>query len=71
MIVNWISPDPDPAYANFICGGCQQRINKGEPIYLAKQQGKTVKLCEECAESVEVDREVTQDMREDWLGEGW
>lgn len=69
MRVSWISPDPEPAYANFICAKCQLRVNKGEPIYLAKQNTKTVKICEECAESVEIDREVSQEDRESWLGE--
>ncbi len=69
MTVTWVSPDGAPAYANFVCACCQHRINKGETIYMAKQQSKTIKLCEECAETVEIEREVTQDMREDWLGE--
>lgn len=69
--VNWIAPDPDAAYANYICANCQLRINKGEPIYMAKQHTRTVKLCEECAEVVEMEREVTDDMRESWLSEDY
>lgn len=71
MKVNWISPDSEPAYANFVCAGCLKRINKDEPIYVAKQGSRSVKLCEECAEMVEIDREVDQEMREQWLGEDW
>lgn len=71
MKITWISPDPEPAYANFVCSGCLKRINKDEPIYIAKQGSKTVKLCEDCAEMAEMDREVTQDLREEWLGENW
>lgn len=69
MVVNWISPDAQKAFSNFTCAGCLLRVNKGDDIYLAKQGERTVKLCEECAASVEVDREVTQADRENWLGE--
>lgn len=67
MIVDWIATDPVEAQANYVCACCQHRIDKGDSLYMAKKNGKTVKLCEECAASVEVDTEITQENREEWL----
>lgn len=70
MTITWIAPDAKVAVANFLCGMCLSRINRDDDFYMAKSGRETVRLCEDCTASTEVEKElVASDDHEDWLGE--
>jgi len=69
MTITWIAPDPQQSRSDFACDECLSQITKGDEFYTAKSGVKTVRLCEDCTASVEVNKDLGEPDRDSWLGD--
>ena len=67
MTITWIAPDEREARSEFDCDGCQTKVGIGEGFYTCKSGHLTVRMCEDCTAAAEVEKELGDPDRDEWL----